>query len=72
MRLPEVPVTVTVIEPVVAEALAVNVKVLVPVVGLGLNKAVTPVGSAEVESETLPAKPLAGVTVIVVPAPGAP
>jgi hypothetical protein len=52
--------------PVVAEALAVSVKVLVVVVGFGLNEAVTPVGRVEVtERFTLPVKPFVGLTVIV-------
>ena len=36
-RLPEVPVTVTVVSPVVAVLLAVSVSVLVPVVGLEIK-----------------------------------
>jgi len=60
-------------EPVVAEGPAVNVRVLLPFVGSGLNEIVTPLGSADViERETLPPKPLAGLTVIVVPAPAPP
>jgi len=64
-REPDVPVTVTVTVPVVAVALAVSVSVLVVVVLAGLNVAVTPAGSPEAERVTLPAKPLIGVTVIV-------
>jgi len=44
VKLPEVPVIVTVAVPVVAVALAVNVSTLVPVVGLVPNVAVTPLG----------------------------
>jgi hypothetical protein len=50
---------------VVAVLLAVKVTTLVPVVGLVPKLAVTPLGSAEVESDTLPVKPPLGVTVIV-------
>jgi hypothetical protein len=66
VELPEVPVTVTVAVPVVAMALAVKVKVLVLVLeaGLGLNAAVTPLGSPDAERATLPAKPFNGVMVI--------
>ena len=49
----------------VAVLLAVKVTTLVPVVGLVPKLAVTPLGSAEVESDTLPVKPPLGVTVIV-------
>jgi hypothetical protein len=49
VRLPEVPVTVTAVgPPVVAELLAVRVRMLVVDVLVGLNAAVTPVGSVEV------------------------
>jgi len=51
--------------PVVAVPLAVNVSVLVLVVLLGLNDAVTPLGRTEVARLTLPVKPFWGVTVIV-------
>jgi len=64
---PEVPVTVTAVGPPrVAELLAVTVKVLVVVAGLGLNDAVTPVGSVDVTANcTLPVNPLVAFTVIV-------
>src|ERR1700690_1488126 len=67
VRVPEVPVTVTVVgPPVVAEALAVSVKTLVVLVLDGLKDAVTPLGRAEVTAKfTLPAKPFSGFTVIV-------
>jgi hypothetical protein len=63
--LPEVPVIVTVAVPVVAVSLAVNVSVLVPVAGFGLNAAVTPVGRPAAENVTLPLNPFKGVIVIV-------
>jgi len=56
-RLPEVPVTVTVAVPVAAVPLAVNVNVLVPVVLMGLNDAVTPLGRPDADKLTLPSKP---------------
>lgn len=65
VRLPEVPVTVTVAVPVVALLLAESVRVLVPVVLLGLNEAVTPLGNPEADKLTLLLKPLDGVTVMV-------
>jgi len=61
---PEVPVTVTVAAPVVAVLLAVRVKTLVPVVGLVPNAAVTPVGSPEMASATLPVNPFKFATVM--------
>lgn len=65
LRLPEVPVMVTVAAPVVAVLLAVSVKVLVEVVGLVLNDAVTPLGRPEAASVTLPVNPPTSVTVMV-------
>jgi hypothetical protein len=62
---PDVPVTVTVAAPMVAELLAVRVRVLVPVVLAGLNNAVTPVGNPVAARLTLPVKPPVGFTVIV-------
>lgn len=66
-KAPEVPVMVTVVgPPVVAELLAVRVKVLVVDVLVGLNEAVTPLGKVEVTAKpTLPVKPPVGFTVIV-------
>jgi hypothetical protein len=64
VKVPEMPVTVTVAGPVAAVALAVKVSVLLLVAGLGLNFAVTPLGSPEAESVTLALKPFNGVTVI--------
>lgn len=65
VRLPEVPVTVTLTVPVVAVPLAESVKALVPVVLAGLNEAVTPLARPEADKLTLPLKPLTGLTVIV-------
>ena len=65
VKLPEVPVMVTLTVPVVAVPLAVSVNVLVLVVLVGLNKAVTPLGRPEADKPTLPLKPFCGVTVIV-------
>jgi len=62
---------VTVAAPVVAVALAVSVNVLVFVVLVGLNDAVTPAGKPDADRLTLPLKPLCGVTVMVL-APAAP
>jgi hypothetical protein len=62
---PETPVIVTVFVPVVAVLLAVNVRVLVPVAGFGLNEAVTPLASPLADKVTLPVKPFEGVIVIV-------
>lgn len=63
VKVPEVPVTVTVAEPVVAVPLAVSVKVLVLL--LGLKDAVTPAGKPEADKLTLPVKPFSGVTEMV-------
>ena len=63
--MPEVPVIVIVLVPVVAVLLAVNVRTLDPVVGFVPNEAVTPLGRAELESVTDPVKPPEGVTEIV-------
>ena len=62
---PEVPVMVTLVVPVDAVLLAVNVNVLVFAVLVGLNDAVTPFGSPETDKLTLPLKPFCGTTVIV-------
>jgi hypothetical protein len=60
LKLPEVPVMVTVVgPPTVAVPLAVRVR------ALPLNDAVTPVGSPEAAYETVPVKLFFGVTVIV-------
>ncbi len=65
VRVPDVPVMVTVTVPVVAALPAANVNVLVVMAGLGLNDAVTPLGSPDADKLTLPLKPFSGVTVIV-------
>jgi hypothetical protein len=68
VKVPEVPVIVTVASPVVAELLAVNVRVLGAQAAhalVGLNDAVTPDGSPDAENATLPPKPFSPVTVIV-------
>ncbi len=57
VRLPDVPVMVTVAVPTAAVLLAVRVSALVLVVLLGLNEAVTPEGRPEAERLTLPLKP---------------
>lgn len=62
---PDVPVTVMVLVPVVAELLAVKVRALVDAVGLVPKAAVTPLGRAEVDSVADPLKPFTGFTVIV-------
>jgi len=64
-RLPEVLLTVMLTVPVAALLVALSVRVLVVAVLVGLNEAVTPVGSPDAESVTLPEKPPAGTTVIV-------
>ena len=71
VKLPDVPVRVTVTVPVVAVLLAVSVNVLVPAVLLGLNDAVTPLGRPDADKLTLPLKPFCGDTVMVA-APAAP
>jgi hypothetical protein len=65
VRLPEVPLMVTVAVPVEAELLAFSVRTLLPVVGLVAKAAVTPEGKPEAASVTLPVNPLTSVTVIV-------
>lgn len=65
MRLPDVPVMVTVAVPVAAVELVLRVKVLVEVAGFVPKLAVTPAGRPEADRLTLPVNPPAGVTVIV-------
>jgi hypothetical protein len=65
VRVPDVPVMVTVDEPVVAVLLAVSVSTLLPVVGLVPNAAVTPLGNPDAARVTLPVKGLTSVTEIV-------
>jgi len=61
VRAPDVPVTVTLYFPRAAELLAVNVIVLLPVVGLGAKDAVTPLGRPDAERATAPVNPYWGV-----------
>jgi len=63
LRVPLVPVTVTLVVPVVAVLEAVKVTVLVPVVEVGLKLAVTPEGKPLALRATLPVNPPEGVTV---------
>lgn len=65
VKLPDVPVIVTVAVPVVAVEEAVSVSTLVPVVGLVPKPAVTPLGKPDAASVTLPLNPSTSVTVIV-------
>jgi hypothetical protein len=64
VRLPEVPVMVTIATPVVAVLPAVSVTPLVPVVGLVPKLAVTPLGKPLTVKVTLPVNPFAPVRVI--------
>jgi hypothetical protein len=66
VKLPDVPVTVTVAVPTAAVPLAVSVSALVLAVLLGFKDAVTPLGSPDTDKLTFPVKPFSGVTVIVV------
>jgi hypothetical protein len=61
-REPDVPVIVTVYCPVVAVLPAVKVRVLIPVVGLGVKVAVTPLGKPDAARVTLPLNPYMGLT----------
>src|SRR6266478_7794687 len=65
VKLPDVPVTVTVTVPVVAVLLAVSVSVPLLGVLVGLNEAVTPLGRPEADKLTLLLKPFCGLTVMV-------
>ncbi len=65
VRVPEVPLIVTVDVPAVAELLAVSVSTLDAAVGFVPNDAVTPLGKPEAVRVTLPLNPPAPVTVIV-------
>ncbi len=69
MRLPEVPVTLTVNVPVSAEGPAESVSVLDVAVGSGMKEAVTPLGRPEAVRFTAALKPFNGLTVIVLVAP---
>jgi hypothetical protein len=67
VRVPEVPVIITLAAPTVAVLVVVNVNVLVLVVLAGLKEAVTPLGRPDADKLTLPLKPFCGMTVTVVP-----
>ncbi len=70
VKAPDVPVIVAVTVPAVAALPTASVNVLVVVVELGLNDALTPLGSPDAEKLTPPLKPFWGETVIVlVPLP---
>ena len=62
VRLPEVPVMVSVVIPTGAEELAVKVKPLLAEVGFGFQDAVTPAGNPETESVTFPENPYSAFT----------
>ena len=64
-RVPDLPLTLTLKVPVVAELPTVNVTVLLDVEGFGLKAAVTPIGRLDAEKVTLPVKPSVGLMVIV-------
>ena len=66
VRLPDVPVMVNAVAPVVAESLAVNVSTVLPLAGFGLKDAVTPLGKPDAEKVTLPLNPSSGLMVMVV------
>ena len=66
VRVPDVPVTVTVNVPVFARLPTVSVNVLVEVAGFGLNDADTRFGNPVAVKLTLPSKPFDGVIVMVV------
>lgn len=66
VKLPDVPVIVNAVAPTVAEPLAVKVSTVLPLAGLGLNEAVTPLGRPEAEKVTLPLNPSSGLMVMVV------
>jgi hypothetical protein len=69
VRVPDVPVIVTVTVPVAAELLAVRVNTLDVVALAGLKAAVTPLGRPDADSATLPVNPFCGVIVtVLVPA----
>ena len=64
VKLPEVPVTVTVTVPVVAVPVADRVKRLLVFVGFVPKMALTPLGRPEAAKETLPLNPFWGLMVI--------
>ena len=62
VRPPDTPVIVSGYCPITAALLAVNVNWLFPVVGLGENETVTPLGSPAIDIVTLPVNPYCGLT----------
>lgn len=66
VKLPDVPVTVTVKVPVVAVPAADSVKRLLAVEGFVPNVALTPFGTPDAAKVTLPLKPLRGLMEMVV------
>ena len=56
-RLPDVPVTVTLYCPMLAELLAIRVMLLLPVIGFGAKDEITPLGKPDTERVTLPVNP---------------
>ncbi len=64
LRLPDVPVIVTVVVLRFDVLAAVRVRTLVEVAGFGLKAALTPAGSPEAINVTLPENAFAGVTVM--------
>lgn len=66
IKLPDMPVIITVAVPTSAVPLAVSIKVLVVDVLLGLKDVLTPLGRPEADKLTSPLKPFWGVTVIVI------
>ena len=66
LKLPDVPVTVTVKVPIVAVLVADKVKRLVVVAGFVPKTALTPLGKPEAVKFTLPLNPFSGLIVIVV------
>ena len=61
VRLPDVPVMVSNVNPTLAVLFAVSVRLLKPVVGFGEKDAVTPLGSPVTARLTLPVNPYCGV-----------
>jgi hypothetical protein len=57
VRVPELPVIVTIDVPAVAVLLAANVSTLLPVAGFVPNAAVTPLGKPDTASVALPVNP---------------
>lgn len=60
LKLPDVPVIVTVKEPVAAVPVAERVKRLLAVAGLVAKLALTPLGKPDADKVTLPVNPLRG------------